>query len=286
MTTGGPRAHRQQLAAELRRIRLLAGMSNSEVARQIGLSHSSVSRLEDGQVLPSFDEVDHWSSAVGASEGVRTQLRALTAAAATEIMAFRPWLRAGPAAIQEDVGRLEESSVAVRACEHLIVPGLLQTLEYAKRIMGAFERPRVDLELAVAARIARQALIHDPARNFEFIVTEYGLRWSPIGTPRAVLSAQLSHISELAGLPNVSVGVIRTGVQTKVALEQGFVFYEGAGAEDSAGIIDVVMLETLAELILVTNQADVMDYRSQLAWLREAADFGPAAISGIRRRKR
>jgi transcriptional regulator with XRE-family HTH domain len=281
----GSRGQRQELAAELRRIRLLSGLSHTEVARQTGLSESSVSRLESGQVLPSFDEVDHWSYAVGASKRVREQLRALTEAAATQVMALRPWLKAGLAAMQEDVGRLEASAAAVRSCEPFIVPGLLQTPEYAKRIMDTIPRPRAELEAGASARIARQAVVQDPARSFEFIVTEYGLRWSPLGTSRAVLSAQLHHISELAELPNVSVGVIRTGAQTKVPLVP-FIIFEGVQVEDSVGQIDIVMLEPVTPVIVVTDPVDVHRYVSHLGWLREAADFGADAVSMIRVGKR
>jgi transcriptional regulator with XRE-family HTH domain len=273
------------LAAELRRIRLLAGLSHGEVARQAGLPESKVSQLESGQVLPSVDEVDHWSYAVGASTRVSAQLRALTEAASTEVMALRPWLQAGPAEMQEDVGRLEASAAAVRSCEPFLVPGLLQTREYAKRIMDTPTRPKAELEAAASARIARQAVMHDQARSFEFIVTEFGLRWSALGTSRAVLSAQLSQISELAKLPNVSVGVIRIGVQTKVPL-MPFTLYQGVQVEDSVGPIDIVMLETPAPVVIVTDPVDVRSYANFLAWLREAADFGPDAVSRIRVRQR
>jgi hypothetical protein len=127
--------------------------------------------------------------------------------------------------------------------------------------------------------------MHDQARSFEFIVTEFGLRWSALGTSRAVLSAQLSQISELAKLPNVSVGVIRIGVQTKVPL-MPFTLYQGVQVEDSVGPIDIVMLETPAPVVIVTDPVDVRSYANFLAWLREAADFGPDAVSRIRVRQR
>lgn len=277
---------REELAAELRRTRLIAGLSHGEIARQAGLSESSVSRLENGQILPSLDDLDHWSFAVGASKRVREQLRVLAETAATEVMALRPWLRTSVAEIQDDIGRLEASAAAVRSCEPLIVPGLLQTAEYAARIMGSFGHPQAELEAATTARIARQSVMHDTKREFEFILTEYGLRWSPLGTSRAELSAQLDHISELAEVPNVSVGVIRTGVQTRAALLQAFTLYQGVTAEDSQELIDIVLLETPGPVIVVTDPVDVQRFRTHLAWLREAADFGPNAIGRIRGKRR
>jgi Domain of unknown function (DUF5753) len=116
-------------------------------------------------------------------------------------------------------------------------------------------------------------------------VTEFGLRWSPVGTPRAILREQLDHISDLAELPNVSVGVIRTGVQTKLSLIP-FTLYRGVKIENSNDRIDAVMLETPAAMVVVTDPADVTSYRDCLAWFRDAADFSPNAISRIRDRRR
>jgi transcriptional regulator with XRE-family HTH domain len=270
----------EELAAELRRTRLLAGMSNSEVARQTGLPRASISRLENGQVLPSLEEVERWGSAVGASERVKERLRLLTQTVATEVIAIRPRPRAGPAAIAEDIRRLEASSAAVRSCEPLLVPGLLQTPEYARRILGSFERPRADLGQATAVRMARQTLLGDPARSFEFIVTEFGLRWSPTGMPLSALRDQLDHISEMAELPNVSVGVIRARVQTKLPLF-AFFLYEGVEANESDEEIDVVSLEMPTGAIIVTDPGDIEVYRDYLAWMREDADFSPDAVSKV-----
>jgi transcriptional regulator with XRE-family HTH domain len=281
MTAEEPRGKRQELAAELRRTRLLAGLSHREVADQAGLSQSDVSQLESGQVSPSLDEVHQWSYAVGASKRVSEQLVALTEAVATEVTSLRPWLQAGAVAAQEDIGRLEASAACVRSCEPFLVPGLLQTREYAKHILNAFPRPVAELEAAASARFARQAVVHDPSRRFEIIVTDYGLRWAPLGTPRAVLSAQISHINQLAELPNVSVGVIRAGVQTKVPL-MPFNHYEGVEVKGSATRIDIVMMETPASVIVVTDPVDVRTYSNHFAWLREAADFGPEAVNRSR----
>ena len=141
-----------------------------------------------------------------------------------------------------------------------------------------------ELEAVASARFARQAIVHDPSRRFEFLVTDYGLRWAPLGTPRAVLTAQISHINELAQLPNVSVGVIRAGVQTKVPL-MPFTHYEGVEVKGSTGRIDIVMTETPTSIIVVTDPVDVRNYANHFAWLREAADFDPGAVNRVRARK-
>lgn len=117
-----PSAQRRELAAELRRIRLAAGLSKIEIAQDVGLPEPDLSRLETGQVIPSVGEVARWSYAVGASDRVKEQLRSL-AMAASEVIALPYWLRIDVVALQEELSQLEASSMSQRTCLVGLVPG-------------------------------------------------------------------------------------------------------------------------------------------------------------------
>ena len=104
-----------ELAAELRRIRLAAGLSRVQIAQEVGLPEPDLSRLETGQVTPSASEVARWSYAVGASDRVRKQLLSL-AAAASEVIALPHWLQTDVVALQDEASRLEASSPSQRTC--------------------------------------------------------------------------------------------------------------------------------------------------------------------------
>jgi transcriptional regulator with XRE-family HTH domain len=275
---------RRELAAELRRIRLAAGLSRNEIAQEVGLPEPDLSRLETGQVAASVGEVARWSYAVGASDRVRQQLLSL-AAAASEVIALPYWLQTDVVVLQEELGQLEASSPSHMTCLVGLVPGLLQTRAYVQMIMEFNALPKPDLEAAVEARIRRQNIIDDPARRFEFILSESGLKWSRPGTSRIVLSNQISHIAELAEHPNVSVGVVRANAQTKVPLMQSYNIYEKATLGGSSDAIDIVVLETPPAAIIITDPLAVRSYRRDLSWLREAAEFGPDAVNMVRRRR-
>jgi transcriptional regulator with XRE-family HTH domain len=281
---GGSSTQRQRLAAELRRIRLAAGLSRSEIALEVGLPEPDLSRLETGQVAPSVSEVARWSYAVGASDRVKKQLLSL-ATAASEVIALPYWLQTGVVAVQEELSQLEASSPSQRTCLSGMVPGLLQTRDYAQMVMEFNALPRADMDAAVDARMSRQGLIHASGRQFEFILSEWGLNWSRPGTPRIVVAEQLRHIAELAELPNISVGVIRADVQTKVPFMQSYYIYEKAAFEGSADRIDLVLLETPPAAIMVTDPLAVRSYRMDMSWLREAAEFGADAVNSVRRKK-
>lgn len=274
---------KRELAAELRRIRLAAGLSRTDIAHEVGLSESDLSQLETGQVTASVSEVARWSYAVGASDRVKQRLLSL-AAAASEVIALPYWLQTDVVALQEELSRLEASSPSQRTCLMGLVPGLLQTREYAEKIMEFNALPQSDQEAAVDARMRRQHLIHDPERSFEFILSDTALKWSRPGTSQTVLQNQIRHIAELAELPNVSVGVVRADAQTNAPFIQSYYIYENASFEGSPDKVDLVMLETPPAVILITDPLAVRSYRRDLSWLREAAEFGADAVNNVWRR--
>jgi transcriptional regulator with XRE-family HTH domain len=273
-----------ELAAELRRIRLAAGLSRVQIAPEVGLPEPDLSRLEMGQVTASVTEVARWGYAVGASDRVRKQLL-LLAAAASEVITLPHWLQADLVALQEEASRLEASSPSQRTCLVGLIPGLLQTREYAEMVMEFSALPKTDQDAAVEARMRRQAVIQDPERRFEFILSESALKWTRPGVSRNVLRNQVRRIAELAELDNISIGVIRTNARTKVPLMQSYYIFEDVPVEGSADKVDVVLLETPPAAILVTDPMAVRSYRRDLSWLREAAEFGAAAVNMAQRRR-
>jgi transcriptional regulator with XRE-family HTH domain len=280
-----PSAQQQKLAAELRRTRLAAGRSTDDIAQEVGLPEPYLSSLETGQVIPSVGEVARWSDAVGASDRVRKQLRSL-AIAVSEVIALPYWLQADVVALQQELGQLEASSMSQQTCLVGLVPGLLQTRKYTAMVMEFNALPAEDQEAAVNARLMRQAIIQDPERSFEFILTEAGLRWSRPGTSRAVLHDQILHIAQLSELPNISIGVVRSGAQTEVPFIQSYYIYEKASLGGSGEPVDLVVLETPPAAIVISDPMAVREYRRDLSWLREAAEFGADAILRIGRSRR
>ena len=273
-----------QLAAELRRTRLAAHLSRSELAQDVGLPESDLSRFETGQVIPSVGEVARWGHAVGAPDNVKKQLLSL-AAAVSEVAVIPYLLPTDVVALQDELSRLEASSPSQLTCVVGLVPGLLQTPDYAQMIMAFNALPRADQDAAVDARIRRQAIIHDPTKRFEFIISESALKWSMPGAARTVLRNQLRQLTELAALPNVSIGVIRANARTKVPMMQSYYIFEDASIEGWPPRIDLVQLETPSASIIISDALAVRSYRRDLSWLREAAEFGPDAVGMTRRKK-
>jgi transcriptional regulator with XRE-family HTH domain len=291
--SGEPRARRSQLGAELRRIRMLAGLSGRELARAAGLSQSAVSRAERGESVLSLPEVTAWAGATGASEDRRAVLLALAEAAVNEVATFRVRLGAGLAAVQDSVRDLEASARVVRNFQPGIIPGLLQTAGYARRIMAlAAIGHDASIGAAAAARLARQETLHNPARSFEFLITEAALRYrpgspdvptAPAGDPPAAhthetLTAQLDHLAAVATLETISFGVIPADAEMHAITRCGFILYE----HRTGGQPPLAVVETPHASLYASDPADVAVYREQLARLRQSAVYGAAALGIVR----
>ncbi|MET8426608.1 helix-turn-helix transcriptional regulator [Nocardia sp. NPDC004860] len=217
---------RQQLAAELRRLRDMAGISGRELAKRVGISQSTLSRIEAGHVVPPLPQVLDWANAVGAEANSQESLRTLTAAAhSPEVQDWAASLAERPH-LQDDVRAFEEDAHVVRNFQPALVPGLLQTADYARRVFATFDPPYAPdaLAAALAARLDRQRVLYDPAKRFEFLITEAALRFRP--GPHRVLLAQLDRIISIETLDTVTIGVIPQDIEASTTIPHGFVIYE------------------------------------------------------------
>ncbi|MFJ8962123.1 helix-turn-helix domain-containing protein [Lentzea sp. NPDC102401] len=242
---------RVRLAAELRELRGLYGISGRELGRRIEMSQSKVSRIEAGTVLPSLPEVAAWGAALEASIEMREQLDALTRIAHREARQWPALLR-DRAHLQDEVRAREAMAAWVRTYQHSVVPGLLQTADYARRVFSLFQvtYSDEDLNAAVAARLLRQQALFEPERRFEFLITESALRWRP--GPAWLLLAQLERLVSISTLATVSLGLIPLGAEASTTLSHGFVLYDGRGENR----------ETSVEVEMIHGPVDVMDVNS------------------------
>jgi len=266
---------RERLGQELQRVRVLAGLSGARIAAALGISQSTVSRIERGDSVPSLAQVTAWADAAGAGEERRALVLALAEQAVNEVITHAERLSDGLPFIQDSVHELEATARTLRHFQPCIIPGLLQTAEYARRIL-AMADPSADLGQAVAARMARQAILYDPDRTLEFVLTEQALRYRPGSGD--VLTAQLDHLASVATLETVSLGVIPADAEMHAITRCGFILYE----DRADGRPPFAFTETPHASLSASDPADVAVYRDQLAAFRRSAAFGPEAIDIVR----
>lgn len=264
---------RQLLASELRRLRELAGRSGTGLAEAINISQPTLSRIERGARLPTVPEVRAWAAACGATQEQTTNLVQLTQDAYTEVESYSDAL--GDAKhLQGRAAEMEQAARTLRSFEPIIVPGLLQTAEYARRAI-ALSPGTVDHAAALAARIDRQQILYSADRSFEFLMTEAAIRW-PAG-PMPVRVDQLERLVSLAARDNVRIGVLPIEHEPTAIGWHEFTIYEDV--DDGHAYVHT----ELAHVMLTVNDpTDVEAYRTMYERLSMPALFDQDAINLIR----
>lgn len=261
-----PRVQRSRLGAELRRLRKLAGISGRAAAGHVGIGQASVSRIEAGQQVPSMPEVRAWAEAVEATPEQRQHLEELTEAALNEVEQWRARQQAGLPTMQADTQYLEATARTMIGFQPTIVPGLLQTAEYARRVFEVVDVVGgLDYPGAVQARLERQRILYEQDRRFEFLISEEALRRRIVSAD--ILTAQLHHIASMATLPTITIGIIPTEAPVRALPWCGFNLHDDVDDNQPP----YVMIEMAHAGITVSDPDDVAIYRQQIQLLRETA---------------
>jgi transcriptional regulator with XRE-family HTH domain len=264
--------HHQRLAATLLKRRTAANLTSRALAERIGVSQSKVSRIETGRVLPTVQEITAWAHATDTDQETLDQLLAHFDAALTEFATYQVALREGLAAGQEQVRELESAAATVHYYQGAIIPGLLQTAEYARRVFQLHDAVGgQDYASAVAKRLDRQQVLYDETHQFEFLITEQALR-ARIG-PASLVAPQLDRIRQISTLSNVDVGIIPSTAQATALVMHAFVLHEPLDTEQPP----FVLIELAHGEVAVRDPRGVELYQDRLARLRQMAVFGDDA---------
>lgn len=244
---------RQELASLLRTSRLDRGLSGQELADRLGWSQSKVSKVENGRTRPSSSDVRAWLEACHASGEVFRHGDELAEGALVESRHWRAVHAKGLGPGQGGVGGLERRAEIVRSFQPSLVPGLLQTAEYARQVLSAVNiSGQADVPEAVAARMRRQEVLYQADRSFEFILTEGALLWHPHGGD--ILSAQWDRLLSIATLTNVALRVLPQGRPFGHLQSNGFLLFE---VPDEPTVI----VETFTRELRLTDPDEVAQYR-------------------------
>jgi transcriptional regulator with XRE-family HTH domain len=237
-----PALRRRRLAAELRRLR--GNRPGREVAQGLGWSTSKVSRYEQGNDALPLDEVEKMLDYYGVTDPERGQLLAL-AREANERGWWEDYAYALPDEYQAFIGLEAEASTA-STYELNVVPGLLQTEDYARQLHLGYQAvvpmPPGIIDARVRVRMIRQqVLTRDPPLELA-VVLEESVLLRPVGKSR-LMYAQLRHLTQMADLPTVDLRVIPLSKERIVANSFTILGFNSAG--ETGGLRDVVNTESV-----------------------------------------
>jgi transcriptional regulator with XRE-family HTH domain len=262
-----PSPLRWLIGVELNRYREAAGLKLSEVAERTGMSRAKVGHLETGFQQQDPDDIATLLTLYGGTERDLDRLIALTSNA-DQTTWWAPWAKVLPDWLKTFVG-LEGLAEAEFIFEPMIVPGQLQTADYATAITAETPRVRPDHgERVVNFRLARADRLTDPNRPLRLhaVIGEAALRLA-VGTPE-VRRAQLKHLIEMAKLPNVTIQVIRPEDGFHTAMTGKFILLDFENARS------IVYVELHDGAVYIQDQEQVRSYKLSTENLQRVA-LGP-----------
>jgi transcriptional regulator with XRE-family HTH domain len=255
----GPAVRRRKLGTELRVLRTRVGLTSIEAARLVGWHQSKVSRIETGSSGVKPADVRRLLDAYDVKDPQLRELL-LVLAGGEDGGGRQNWWHAYRGVLPptyRDFISLESQASGMRTLETSVVPGLLQTPEYARAVTRAAVEGLADdkLDALVEVRIARQdVLCADPPLKLNAVLDEAVLR-REVGGP-GVMTQQLRRLREAAALPQVRLQVLPFTAGAHIGITGPFVIFSFSSASD----LDVVVLDHLTSSLYLERKEDLQAY--------------------------
>ncbi|WP_030815375.1 helix-turn-helix domain-containing protein [Streptomyces sp. NRRL F-2799] len=216
---------RVALGARLRELRFSCPggrLTGQQLAQRLGWQGSKVSKLENGKQTATPEDLRAWADATGQPE-VYAELAARLAGFESHIRSWRRALANGFKPMHEELSTEIERTSEMWLWEESVVPGLLQTSEYAHHVLRRYAELMGfanDIEAAVRSRVQRQEWLYRPGRKLHVLMWEAALR--SLICPPSVLAAQLDRLTGMIGMDTVELGVIPFAAPVKIVPANGF----------------------------------------------------------------
>lgn len=206
--TSGVDEMRNALGKRLRELRVAAGLSGKQLAESLSWPGSKISKIENGHQAPTEADIRAWTSATS-SEGETSGLLAALHNLELQHAEWQRVLKAGMKAHQSTLSQVDEKTKFYRGFDNTVIPGLLQTPEYARARFAqvvAVHKVLNDINEAVRARMERQNMLYMPDKRFHFVLTEAALRYRLVNPD--IMLGQLDRLMAMTSMRNVRLGII------------------------------------------------------------------------------
>ncbi|MER5650975.1 helix-turn-helix transcriptional regulator [Streptosporangium sp. NPDC002524] len=208
----------RRLSRELRTLRATTGLTTEAAAEQLGWSRSKLNRFETGKIAPAPEDVAAichlYCMDQTTTEAVVQLAREVTR---------RGWWTAYSDVFTGSYVEFEAEATIIRKWEPLLVPGLLQSQDYAREIISAAwpDLTKAELDRRVDARMARKInLLGSKAPTLHVLMDEGALR-RPVGAPE-IMTDQLGDILQVMDWPNITIQVLPLTTGAHTGLEGAF----------------------------------------------------------------
>jgi transcriptional regulator with XRE-family HTH domain len=216
----------EALGNRLRDIRRDAGMTGRQLATECGWPPSKVTKIEHGRQLPSEADLRDWCIACRLPSEIPDLISAVRTINA-QFVDWRRSLRFGTKARQQANVEAYQKTTLFRIWEPSVVPGLLQTPEYARAVLTTvvdFHGIPDDVDAGVEARLGAQGVLNHGDRRFLILLGEAALH-TQVGT-RETMRGQLTRLLDASRHPRISIGVVPLPAPYTVPRNNAFTIYD------------------------------------------------------------
>jgi transcriptional regulator with XRE-family HTH domain len=258
-TPNGDRSRAVQLGAELRDARRRARSTVEQVAKALGYHHSTISRWERGESMPSEADTASVLVVLGVTGEERDQLVELA-----RHDDLSDWVAPG---IGKQLAALmdgERTARAITEVNPLLIPGLLQTADYCRAIMTGGGSPQGQIETGLVLRMGRQnVLTRQMPVSYVAIIGELAIRYPACESE--IMLEQLHHLLTMAQRSNIDLHVLPLKSGYSLALEGRFVLLEFDRSKP------VVQVDSCYSTSTITNDRAVDNYQAAAESIRHDA---------------
>jgi len=259
-----PTVQRRRLRAELRNTRDAAGLRQAEVAQAMDWSLSKLMRIERGEVNVSTNDLRALLSHYGVKDKgrVNTLLELARSARGTSFYdQYSDLLKPG----FKEFLAYEASASVIRQYEPVIIPGLLQTEEYARGLFEGISKSTPEAaDRGWAVRQHRQDLVdRESPPEMRYVLDEAALR-RHVGRGH-VTRRQLERIKELAAEPHINIQIMSFARGAHPGMAGSFVLLEFA----DPNLTDLLHLESIDSITIRDDTELIARYLDRFAELEE-----------------
>jgi transcriptional regulator with XRE-family HTH domain len=261
-----PTIRRRRLGAELRRRREAAGVTIDGVAERLECSASKISRIETGHTSATPRDVRDMLEIYGVPGAECDELVQIAREARQ-----KGWWHPYSTVLTGAYVGLEAAAQSVRAYEQQVVPGILQTEEYAKAMIKA-ARPDItadEVDRRVRVRLGRQSLLNQDDPIELWVVLDEAVVSRPVGGD-GVMRAQLERLVEASDLPNVTLQILLFEAGGHAGMDGTFAILDFPEPSDP----DVVYAENATGGLFLEKSDELRKYTFIFDHIRAAA-LGP-----------
>ncbi|HEY3689439.1 MAG TPA: Scr1 family TA system antitoxin-like transcriptional regulator [Pseudonocardiaceae bacterium] len=276
---GKPTALRIALGGHLRRLREASGITREAAGYTIRSSSSKISRLELGRVASKERDVADLLTFYGVTDAEERETLLTLARQANAPGWWREYGDVLPNWFDTYLG-LEQAASVIRTYEPQLVPGLLQTEDYARAVMllRHLHMSYGEIERRVALRMARQAFLSQPGAPDLWVALDEAALRRPLGDQK-IQRAQLLHLIEMAQRPNVILQIVPFDAGGHAAAGGPFTILRFSQPD----LPDVVYLEHLTNAVYLDRNRDTVEYLEIMDNLCIQADSPTGTISFLNR---